>query len=268
MKSSAPFTAPVTAAVTAPVGGGIQVIDRMAELLEAITRADRPATLKVLAAETGLHPSTAHRILASAIKHGWVERAAEGRYRLGITLLRLASRVREHKDIRREALPIMEWLRGEVGETVNLTLREGDEVVYVERVSSHKTIRVEQVIGGRAPLHVTAAGKLFLGCAGKPAFDLYTKRTGLPAYTTHTLTSTRSLWKNISQSVERGCALDNEEAERGVGCIAAPVRDAVARMVAGLSISAPIERRRDLWIPILIEAARRLSERLGYVEVE
>lgn len=252
---------------TPPISGSIQVVDRLAGLLEAITRAGRPANLKILAAETGLHPSTAHRILASAIEHGWVERDARGHYRLGITLLRLASRVREHVDIRREALPIMEWLRGEVGETVNLTLREGDEVVYVERVSSNKTIRVEQVIGGRAPLHVTAAGKLFLGFAGKPAFDLYIKRTGLPAYTPHTLVNAEQLWENIRQIIVHGYALDNEEAELGVGCIAVPVRDADTRMVAGLSISAPVERRQDLWIPVLIEAGRRLSERLGYAGV-
>lgn len=220
----------------------------------------------MLAAETGLHPSTAHRILACAVEHGWVERDGDVNYRLGTTLMRLASRVQEHKDIRREALPIMEWLRSEAGETVNLTLREGDEVIYAERVSSYKTIRVEQVIGGRAPLHVTAAGKLFLGFAGKPAFDLYKKRIGLPSYTRHTLNRAGPLWKNIQISVEQGYALDNEEAELGVGCIAVPVCDAHGRMVAGLSVSAPIERRQDRWIPVVIEAGRKLSARLGGAE--
>lgn len=200
------------------------------------------------------------------MEHGWVERNMEGHYRLGVGLLRLAGRAGEHKDIRREALPIMEWLRSEIGETVNLTLREGDELVYVERVSSYKTIRVEQVIGGRAPLHVTAAGKLFLGWAGKPVFDLYKQRTGLPSYTRHTLNRAGALWKNIQLSVEQGYAVDNEEAELGVGCIAVPVRDAHGRMVAGLSVSAPIERRQDLWIPVVIEAGSKLSARLGGAE--
>lgn len=249
---------------TMPTNTSIQVIDRLAGLLEAITRTDRPASLKVLSAETGLHPSTAHRILVCAIEHGWVERSAEGHYRLGAGLLRLAGRAGAHKDIRREALPIMEWLRSEVGETVNLTLREGDELVYVERVSSHKTIRVEQVIGGRAPLHVTAAGKLFLGFAGKPAFAQYKKNAALPAYTPHTLIDAALLWTHIQRSIEQGYALDNEEAELGVGCIAVPVLDAQGSMVAGLSVSAPIERRQDNWIAVVIEAGRKLSRRLGY----
>ena len=158
----------------------------------------------------------------------------------------------------------MEWLRSEIGETVNLTLREGDELVYVERVSSHKTIRVEQVIGGRAPLHVTAAGKLFLGFAGKAAFEQYQHKTGLPPYTPHTLTDPTALWADIQRSVEQGYALDNQEAELGVGCIAVPVRDAQGRMVAGLSISAPIERRQDPWVAIVTEAGGKLSTRLGY----
>lgn len=242
----------------------IQVIDRAVQLLDAITQADKPASLKILSAETGLHPSTAHRILAALGEHGLVERNEIGHYRLGAKLLNLASRVEQRVDLKREALPVMEWLRGELGETVNLTVRDGDEVVYVERASSHKMIRVEQVIGGHAPLHVTAVGKLFLARDGQTACLAYAQRTGLPGYTANTLTDPLQLWQAARQSREQGYALDNEEAELGVGCIGAPVFDAGGVMVAGLSVSAPIQRRRDDWIPLVIAAADRLSARLGY----
>lgn len=242
----------------------IQVIDRLVQLLDAIAANDVPASLKILSAETGLHPSTAHRILAALGSHNLVERTEAGHYQLGVKLLSLASRVQERVDLRREALPIMERLRSTLGETVNLTVRENDEVVYVERVSSHQTIRAEQVIGSRAPLHITAVGKLFLAHDGRAACLAYARRTGLPAYTTNTLTHAELLWQAVHLALQQGYALDNEEAETGVGCIGVPVRDASGAMVAGLSISAPVQRRRDEWIPQVVAAGMQLSGRLGY----
>ena len=243
--------------------GSIQVIDRMAMLLEAIARYTGPVSLKILAAETGLHPSTAFRILASLGEHGFVDREGSA-YRLGRRLMQLGSRVRSNIDIRQEALPIMEWLRDQVGETVNLTLREGDEVIYVERATPNRMMRVEQVIGSRAPLHVTAVGKLMLGAESEEAVRDYARRTGLPAYTQNTLNDADRLLRASRSAVDAGFAYDDEEAEMGVGCIGAAVRDASGAVIAGLSISAPIERRREEWAPLLVEAARRLSEHLGY----
>lgn len=236
----------------------------MALLLEAIARYTGPVSLKILAAETGLHPSTAFRILASLCTHGFVDRDESGGYRLGRRLLQLGSRVRSSLDIRQEALPIMEWLRDQVDETVNLTVREGDEVVYVERATPNRMMRVEQVVGSRAPLHVTAVGKLMLGAESEDGVREYARRTGLPAYTPNTLNDETRLLEAAQQAVKQGYAFDNEEAELGVGCIGTLVRDASGAVVGGLSISAPIERRRDEWVALLQEASRRLSERLGY----
>jgi DNA-binding IclR family transcriptional regulator len=88
----------------------------------------------------------------------------------------------------------------------------------------------------------------------------------LPAYTANTFSQSKRLQQEILKVRERGYALDNEEAELGVGCIGAPVRDAQGMMVAGLSVSAPRERRRDAWIPLVTKAARDISERLGYIQ--
>lgn len=241
----------------------IQVLDRAAMLLDAIAGYDEPASLKILSADTGLHPSTAFRILGALTKVGFVERNVQSHYLLGRKLARLAQKVQRGGDIRREALHIMEALRDRVGETVNLSIRAGDEVVYVERKASQKMIRVEQVIGSRAPLHVTGVGKLMLGTLGEDFIRAYAERTGLPAYTEHTL-PLDALLAESRQDVEQGYAFDNQEAEEGVGCISALVYDAVGEVAGGLSISAPIERRRDEWIPLLKQAAKDISERLGY----
>jgi len=242
----------------------IQVIDRLAALLDAIASYDEPASLKHLSADTGLHPSTAFRILAALAGVGLVERDSQGRYQLGRKIARLAAKVARGLDIRQEALPIMEALRDQVGETVNLSVRSGDELIYIERTTSRKMIRVEQVIGSRAPLHVTGVGKLMLGDLGEEFIEAYAQRTGLPSYTKHTL-ALDALLAESRQDVEQGYALDNEEAEEGVGCIGALIYDASGRVTGGLSISAPIERRRDEWIPLLKQAAREISERMGFV---
>lgn len=242
---------------------GIQVIDRLVALLEALARNGGGASLKVLAAETGLHSSTAFRILASAAENGLIERGDGGLYGFGARLTAWAALRQGETDIRDLARPVIEWLRDQVEETINLTLREGDEVIYVERATPHRMMRVEQVIGSRAPLHVTAVGKLLLASGGEAAVWDYAARTGLPAYTAHTLTQMDELWRQASQALAAGYAFDNEEAEIGVGCIGVLIRDPAGDPLAGLSISAPRERRRDEWIGLIQEAARRIEERLA-----
>lgn len=242
----------------------IQVIDRAANLLDALAAGSDPMSLKVLSAETQLHPSTAFRILASLTTHGFVERTDNGRYQLGIKLLKYASRVQEKVDLLQEARPVMERLRMEVDETVNLSVREGDEVVYIERTTPNRMMRVDQLIGSRAPLHVTASGKLFLAEGGQKTCSEYARRTGLPRYTPNTITDAIKLWSEVETVHRRGYAVDNEELEQGVSCIGVPIRDNHGTIVAGLSISAPRARRSDTWLPLILQAGAEISNRLGY----
>ncbi|MGD1984494.1 MAG: IclR family transcriptional regulator [Chromatiaceae bacterium] len=243
---------------------GIQVIDRAAALLEAIARYPEPVSLKVLCAETGLHASTAHRILASLIENRFVERDIAGRYRLGVRLLQLGVRLHSSVDLRAVALPVMEELRDQLGESVNLTLREGDVVVYIEKATPNRMMHVQQVIGSRAPLHVTAVGKMMLGVGGEGAIRDYAQRTNLPAYTRNTLSSLPRLIEDCLASVDRGYALDNEEAEIDVGCIGVLIYGSNGSIAGGLSVSAPIERRRVSWIEDVVQAGRRISAQLGF----
>lgn len=237
----------------------------MVSLLDTLGSYDESVSLTVLARETGLHPSTASRILASLAEHGFVERVTLGQYQLGLRLLQLGGRVQVRLDLRREARPILECLRDELDETANLVIREGDEVVYLDRATTNKMMRVELQVGRRAPLHSTAAGKLFLAGGGPEGCRKYAERTGLKAATVHTITDPDQLWRAVEGTLRQGHALDNEEAELGVGCIAVPVRDNVGRVIAGISISAPIERRNPgVWLPKLRRSAAVLSSRLGY----
>ena len=241
----------------------IQVIDRSVSLLDAISQYEAPVSLKILSADTGLHPSTAFRILGALMEAGFVEKDTAGRYMLGKKLVRLAGKVRRGVDLREQALDIMEALRDAIGETVNLPVREGDEVIYIERVTPNRMMRVEQVIGSRAPLHVTAVGKLMLAELGDHFIHAYAGRTGLKAYTLHTATTEQDLLNVVHQAQSQGFAYDNEEAEEGVGCIGVLIYDGSKNVVAGLSISAPIERRKEEWVKLVKDAGNKISERLG-----
>jgi len=242
----------------------IQVIDRMSSLLDAVARYPEPVSLKILAAETGLHSSTAFRILDSMLHNGFVERDAAGKYQLGRKLLSLGSRVRAQSDVRQISLPVMTRLRDELGESVNLTIREGDEVVYIEKATPNRMMHVQQLVGSRAPLHVTAVGKLMLAMAGDEECRGYAMRTNLPAYTRNTINDLPALLKEAERLRTQGYAFDDEEAEIGVGCIGTLIYDHGANIIAGLSISAPIERRQSAWVDNLLQAAREISEEFGY----
>ena len=240
----------------------IQVIDRSVRLLEAIAGSNSPASLKILSAETELHPSTAFRILSSLIENGFAERDNAGHYFIGRKISKLANSARRGIDLREEAQQTMQQLRDEIGETINLTVREGDEVIYIERAIPNRMMRVEQVIGSRAPLHVTAVGKLMLDELGDEFIRAYSKRTGLKAYTKYTLSSLQDLIKNLHESTAQGFAYDDEEAEIGVGCIGVLIHNNQGEVVGGLSISAPIERRKDEWANLLKQAVNKISQRL------
>jgi DNA-binding IclR family transcriptional regulator len=245
--------------------GSIQVIERMMSLLDVLAGVEEPVSLKILAQSTGLHPSTAHRILAAMAGVAVVERHDAGTYALGIRLLELGNLVKSRIRIRQVALPYMQQLHELLGEAVNLGIRHDDEIIYAERTSSGRSLlRVVYLVGGRAPLHLTSVGKLFLA-ADRPAdVRAYARRTGLPGKTPHSLTRLEALEKELDRIRRHECAYDNEEAEIGLRCIAAPIRDDEGQLVAGLSVSAPADRHDPDWSTPIKATANQISQVLGY----
>jgi DNA-binding IclR family transcriptional regulator len=243
----------------------IQVLDRAMALVNLLASAPGPMALSRLATETGLHAASAHRILGALVAHGLVEKTGAGEYDLGVRWLEVGNRLRARLNIRQVAMPHMQALAAATGETVNLIVRRGDEAVYVERVSGGQTmIQVVQVVGAHAPLHVTAVGKIFLAEDSASGVLGYVQRTGLPAYTPNTLVTLEALAAELDAIRRDGLAHDREEAELGVACIGAPIRDADGKLAAGLSISAPADRHKPGWTALLREAAARIGAALGY----
>ena len=245
----------------------IQVIERIFTLIDVLASREEAISLKEISQKTGLHPSTAHRILNDLATGRFVDRPEAGHYRLGMRLLELGNLVKGRLNVRDAALAPMRDLHKLIQQPVNLSMRQGDEIVYIERAYSERSgMQVVRAIGGRAPLHLTSVGKLFLAADDPLRVRTYATRTGLAGQTRNSITQLQVLERELSRVNQSGFARDNEELELGVRCIAAGIYDDQGKLLAGLSISAPADRLDESWLPKLQETAKSISETLGHHE--
>jgi DNA-binding IclR family transcriptional regulator len=236
----------------------------MFTLLEILSGREEPVSLKEISERSGLHPSTAHRILNDLAVGRFVDRPMAGSYRLGMRLLELGNLVKARLSVRDAALLPMRELHRLIQQPVNLSVRQGDEIVYVERAYSERSgMQVVRAIGGRAPLHLTSVGKLFLAFDDPQRLRAYATRTGLPGHTQNSLTQLTVLERELSKARQYGIARDNEELELGVRCMAAGIYDDQNKLIAGLSISSPADRLDENWLAKLQATAQEISSALG-----
>jgi DNA-binding IclR family transcriptional regulator len=245
----------------------IQVLQRMFSLIDLLASRQGAMSLKEISEKTLLHPSTAHRILNDLAIGRYVERADVGSYRLGLRLLELGNAVKERLNVRDAALEPMRELHRLIEQSVNLSLCQGDEIVYIERAYSERSgMQVVRAIGGHAPLHLTSVGKLFLATQNPQELHAYALRTQLKGNTKNSLNDFAKLSQDLERVRESGVARDNEELELGVKCMACGIYDDQDQLVAGLSISAPADRLDEIWLAQLQETARQISHALGHRE--
>jgi DNA-binding IclR family transcriptional regulator len=250
------------AAATTPT---IQVIERLFALMDVLASREEAISLKEISEKTGLHPSTTHRILNDLTIGRYVDRPEAGSYRLGMRLLELGNLVKARLNVRDAAMTPMRELHKLIQQPVNLSMRQGDEIVYVERAYSERSgMQVVRAIGGRAPLHLTSVGKLFLSIDDPLKVRSYATRTGLSGHTRNSITQLPVLERELSKVRQYGIARDNEELELGVRCIAAGIYDDQGKLLAGLSISAPADRMDEEWLPKLQATADHISNALGH----
>ena len=243
----------------------IQVIERLFSLLDALAAHQDPVSLKQLSETTGLHPSTAHRILNDLAIGRLVDRPEAGSYRLGMRLLELGNLVKARLDVRDAALGPMRELHKLTHQPVNLSVRQGDEIVYVERTYSERSgMQVVRAVGGSAPLHLTSVGKLFLAHDDPQRVRAYAARTGLAGHTRNSITELPALERELAQVRQNALARDNEELELGVRCMAAGIFNDQDRLIAGLSISAPADRLEESWAERVQSTAAQISTSLGH----
>jgi DNA-binding IclR family transcriptional regulator len=247
----------------------VQSLERAFDLLEALSAGGELGVTE-LANRTGLVPSTAHRLLHTLTKRGYVTQSPEtGRYLLGYKVVEVASGLEHRRErLRAVARPHLEGIQRATGETVNLVVLEADRVVYIDQVEGSRNVRMFTTVGTSVLAHTTGSGKAIMafGPAEAPA-ALYGDRE-LERLTKRTLTTLAALEDDFKRIRRRGYALDNEEHEEGVGCVAAPVFDHTGRPCAAISVSGPTarilhEHSSELG-GLLIERAGLVSEALGF----
>ncbi len=243
----------------------IQVLERMFGLLDELAAHQDPVSLKLLSERCALHPSTAHRILNDLAIGRFVDRPEVGNYRLGMRLLELGNLVKARLDVRDAALGPMRELHKLTHQPVNLSVRQGDEIVYIERTYSERSgMQVVRTVGGRAPLHLTSVGKLFLAHDDPARVRAYATRTGLAGHTRNSITDMVRLERELAQVRHHLTARDDEELELGVRCMAAGIYDDQGKLVAGLSVSAPADRLEESWAAKVRDTAAQISASLGH----
>jgi DNA-binding IclR family transcriptional regulator len=256
-------------AMTAPRRDSVQSLDRAFDLLEALA-AGGDLGVTELAHRTDLVPSTVHRLLSTLVKRGYVAQSADtGRYRLGHKVAELAGGFGQAlARLRAVAHPHLERISRDTGETVNLVVLDGDRVVYVDQVEGTRRVRMFTVVGTAALAHTTASGKVIL--AHRPpgsAAELYAGREPLERLTPATLATVAELEEDFDRIRARGYALDSEEHEAGVGCVASAVFDHAGDPVAALSVSGPTARilhdDREALGALLVRHAAEVTAALG-----
>ncbi len=197
---------------TTPAKPSVQVLERMFVLIDVLAAREEAVSLKEISEKTGLHPSTAHRILNDLAAGRFVDRPESGSYRLGMRFLELGNLVKARLSVRETALPGMRQLHKLIQQPVNLSVRQGDEIVYVERAYSERSgMQVVRAIGGHAPLHLTSNGKLFLSVDEPQRVRAYAMRTGLAGNTHNSITQLPVLERELQKIRDTGVAYDNEE---------------------------------------------------------
>ncbi|MFE7358968.1 IclR family transcriptional regulator [Streptomyces sp. NPDC057543] len=211
----------------------LSLLEKAAKVLSAFQGAEPRLTLTEIVQRSGLPRSSAHRILDQLVQLRWLER--EGRdYRLGMGMLELGALASHHNRLRRAALPHLHALHESTGHLVHLTVLDGTEVVYLERIGGADDGGVPSRVGGRQPAYCTAAGKAIVAFSDAGLVQQVI-RGGLRPRTPRTITRPESFHRELATVRERGVAFDYEEGFRGVFCVAAPLRGA-GRAIAAISV--------------------------------
>ena len=245
----------------------VQVLDRSLNLIDFIASRRHPIALHEIARDALLPPSTVHRLLRNLENHGYVERDQNNYWRLGFKFLEFGHLVRDRLPVREKALPLMHVLFEKTGATVNLSMRCGDSIIYIEHVFDPQIgVRLSRQIGAKAPLHCTSCGKLFLSELPTEELTAYIARTHLQARTEHSIRTPEQLIVALEHARELGWADDIEELEPGIQCIGAPIRNGLGKMVAAISIICASDiRRKPEWPQHLLQATAAVSASMGWL---
>src|SRR5690348_9331408 len=251
---------------SAPVG----VLTKVLSIFDLLDRSPDGLQLRAIAEQTKLNKSTTYRFLAHLEKDGYLVRESSGAYLLGPRLVHLGSGSTYQSTIRRISRPVLEALWRESGETVNLGVLAGRDILYLDVLESPHSFRLVSRIGMRRPMHCTGLGKVILAWQPEEFRAGLLANGKLEKLTQHTISKPAELAAEVGRIQRAGYAVDNEEAEPGARCVAAPIFDSSGQVAAGISVSGPVIRmsraRTAEMAKAVTRAAKEISRSLGHAE--
>jgi DNA-binding IclR family transcriptional regulator len=250
----------------------VQTIERMALILEILGHYPNGLSLGGLSDKVELPKGTTHRLLTSMAYFDFVRQDhASKHYHLGFKLVELGNNLLSHIDLRKEAHPYLISLSKEVQETVHLVILDQNKAIYIDKVDLYSRWGLQMVskLGSRIPLHCTAVGKVLLAYMPETAAEMLIQSVNLDRLTSNTITDPTELEQCLKTIRKKGYAIDDEENESGVRCIAAPIRNDIGQVVAAMSVSGAttrisIDKINDSLKSRVTETAMKISHKLGY----
>jgi len=253
--------------ITNMSGTIVQALDKGLILLIALTR-EGSITLSDLALKVGTPPSSAHRVLMTLQKHGFVEfDETRQEWAIGIEAFRVGNAYLERTNLVEMSQQVMRELMEETGETANLAIGSDGQVVFVSQVETHNPIRAFFRPGTRGHMHASGIGKALLADMSQQELEKTLQKTGLPEFTPKTLVSPEALFADLKKTAIRRWSFDDEERYMGMRCVAASIYDSTGKAVAGVSVSGPTIRFADMAVdeigPRVRSAADEITHMIG-----
>jgi DNA-binding IclR family transcriptional regulator len=250
----------------------INSVLRAAKLLECFSLEKGVLTNSQLAKMLGLHKSTITRLLYSLVEAGFLQKDPKtGEYRLTYRLFQIGSIYINQIGFRTEARPLLSELATSIQETGHLAVLNDFAVFYIDKVEGSRSVGMMSRIGNKSPAYCTGVGKVLLAYLKEDDLDRYMHAIELKRYTPNTITDAEELKLHLQRVRRQGYTMDDSEHEADIKCVAAPLRDASGNVVASISIAGPgfrmnRERMEKEILPAVVQTARNISLRLGYME--
>jgi IclR family transcriptional regulator, KDG regulon repressor len=245
------------------------VIDRAAQILDSFGFDHQELSVSEIGVKTGLHRSTAHRILMALEYNDLIKQNLDtGKYHLGIKLFKLGHQAVSQLNLREICRPFLTRIMNETHETVHLAVSDDDQVLYLDKVEGPHALRMPSRVGRHIPTYCTSLGKAMLSCLDDHEVKNIFRDRILRPYTANTVKTLDRLLTDLRVIRRRGYSVDNEEIEIGLRCVGAPIRDYTGAMVGAISTAAPSARLSAQKIPglgkFVMAVAAEISEQLGY----
>ncbi len=248
----------------------LQTIQKAGELLTLFDREHTEWGVREAATKLKIAKSSAHDLMSSLAKLGFLNKTEDNRYRLGWRLVTLSETLLATTELRKEAHPIIEELASQYQETIHLAVLDDTKAVYVDKLEGRQAVRVELTsLGARLYAHCSALGKVLLAYRDEVEVKQIIQTAGLPRFTNNTITKEDELLENLAKIRKQGYAYDLEEILPDLCCVAAPIYNHAGKVIASVSMSIPayrFKRSQTVFRDGVMRAAKQISKQLGYYD--